>query len=528
MSVRVLSFALATSCVVSCAGPAAEVVASDPALADIQSGMVSGVMEDDVVAFKGIPFARPPVGDLRWRAPQPVEGWDGVYAADSYGHDCMQVPFAADAAPLRTEPSEDCLYLNIWKPAAARPGDDLPVIVWIYGGGWVNGGSSPAVYEGGPTAREGVVFLSFNYRLGRFGFFADPALTAADEDDGWLGNYGYMDQLAALEWVRGNIEAFGGDPGNVTIMGESAGGGAVVNLLTSSQAEGLFHRALAMSAPARLDSTLKPLRADGAADAEADGEGFAQWAAVTGSGADALAALRALPAETVVAGTGMFNTPVAPASGPMIDGTILRGADRVLAQGGQIKVPTMAGAVSEDIGFGPELSPEELFAQYPDPDAARAAYAEYAGDPDQLRRFMYADRFMQEPARFIVKTQAEAGVPAYHYRYGYVAEPMRDEWSGMPHANEIPFFLNTVEARYGEALTQADRHAAALINSYLVNFARTGDPNGPGLPDWSAFESDNPNVMNITFDSAEAGEDPWQARLDVNEALAEQGRAPGN
>lgn len=523
MSVRVLALALATTCVVSCAGPVAKVTPSDPALAGTESGMVSGTVEGDVVAFKGIPFAKPPVGELRWRAPQPVDGWDGVHAADSYGHDCMQVPFAADAAPLRTEPAEDCLYLNVWKPASAQPGDDLPVIVWIYGGGWVNGGSSPAVYEGGPTASEGTVFLSFNYRLGRFGFFAHPALTSVNEDDGWLGNYGYMDQLAALEWVQDNIEAFGGDPDNVTIMGESAGGGAVVNLLTSGQAEGLFHRALAMSAPARMDSMLKPLHAEAGPDAEADGEGFAEWAGVDGRGAEALAALRALPAETVVAGTGMFSKPVAPASGPMIDGTILRGADRVLAQGGQIKVPTMAGAVSEDIGFGPELSPEELFAQYPDPEAARAAYAEFAGKPDQLRRFMYADRFMQEPARFVIKSQAAAGVPAFHYRYGYVAESMRDEWSGMQHANEIPFFLNTVQARYGEALTQADREAASLINSYLVNFARTGDPNGPDLPEWPAFEIDDPNVMNITFDTSKAESDPWQARLDVNEALALQG-----
>ena len=237
-----------------------------------------------MVSYKGIPYAKPPVGDLRWRAPQAIGNWGDVLQANTYGNDCMQIPFAADEAPLRTTPAEDCLYLNVWKPEAARPGNNLPVIVWIYGGGWVNGGVSPAVYDGAPTARKGTIFVSFNYRLGRFGFFAHPALTTANEDDGLLGNYGYMDQLAALKWVQDNIGAFGGDPDKVTIMGESAGGGSVVNLLTSGQADGLFQQAVAMSAPARMDARLKPLHSDDGPDAEDDGIGFSEWAGVTGDG----------------------------------------------------------------------------------------------------------------------------------------------------------------------------------------------------------------------------------------------------
>src|SRR6185437_15341164 len=178
-----------------------------------ESGKVQGDAAGDVLSFKGIPFAAPPVGDLRWRPPHPASHWDGIRQATAYGHDCMQKPFPGDAAPLTTEPSEDCLVLNVWRPAAAGAAK-LPVMVWIYGGGFVNGGSSPAVYDGSQFARQGLVFVSFNYRLGRFGFFAHPALTR-ESSDGLLGNYGYMDQIAALRWVQKNIQAFGGDPKNV-------------------------------------------------------------------------------------------------------------------------------------------------------------------------------------------------------------------------------------------------------------------------------------------------------------------------
>lgn len=210
-----------------------------------ESGKVAGGTSDGVSSWKGIPFAAPPVGPLRWRAPQPAARWDGVRQATAYGHDCMQVPFPSDAAPLGTTPGEDCLTLNVWRPAAAtRP---LPVIVWIYGGGFVNGGASPPTYSGANLAQQSVMFVSFNYRLGRFGTFAHPQLTAQDPDGGRLGNYGYMDQIAALRWVQRNIAAFGGDPKNVTLVGESAGGMSVNTMVTSPLTTGLFARAIVMS-----------------------------------------------------------------------------------------------------------------------------------------------------------------------------------------------------------------------------------------------------------------------------------------
>lgn len=192
-------------------------------VATTESGKVKGTVENGVLSFKGIPYAAPPIGQLRWRPPQAVIPWEGIRAATDFGADCMQLPFPSDAAPLGGSVGEDCLYVNVWKPAT-RSGRRLPVMVWIYGGGFVNGGSSPPVYDGRHFAEHGLVFVSFNHRLGRFGFFAHPALTR--ESPGELqGNYGYMDQIAALKWVRRNIAAFGGDPRQVAVLGESAGGG---------------------------------------------------------------------------------------------------------------------------------------------------------------------------------------------------------------------------------------------------------------------------------------------------------------
>ncbi|HEX9187670.1 MAG TPA: carboxylesterase family protein, partial [Vicinamibacteria bacterium] len=208
----------------------------------VDGGVVSGAVASGVLSWKGVPYAAPPTGERRWRAPQPVEPWTGVRAATEYAHDCMQLPFPSDAAPLGTPPAEDCLYVNVWAPEKPA-GPKLPVMVWIHGGGFVNGGSSPAVYDGSAFARRGVVFVSFNHRLGRFDFFAHPALTK-QTPDGPLGNYGYLDQIAALRWVQKNAAAFGGDPGNVTIFGESAGGVSVCLHIVAPDSAGLFHRAI--------------------------------------------------------------------------------------------------------------------------------------------------------------------------------------------------------------------------------------------------------------------------------------------
>ncbi|WP_126171974.1 carboxylesterase/lipase family protein [Altericroceibacterium xinjiangense] len=493
-------------------------------VAELDVGKAEGATVGGVSSWKGIPFAQPPVGDLRWRAPQPVQPWTGVRSATEYSHDCMQIPFAQDAAPLGTPPAEDCLYLNVWRPADAKPGDKLPVMLWIYGGGYVNGGSSPAVYDGAELARQGVVLVSFNYRLGRFGFFAHPALTQANEDNGLLGNYGFLDQLAALDWVQRNVGAFGGDPGNVTIFGESAGGGSVNMMMTSPMARGEFAKAIVMSGGGRSRGRELPLHSEAGPDAEDAGLAFAQWAGVEGTGAQALAALRALPADKLAAGVGLAQRPVAPSSGPMIDGMVVQAPSAVVyGAGNAAAVPFIAGANTADIGFAPPVEGDVFEARFgPLADRARQAYSAVSADPKALETAINADAGMVEPARRMVQQMTQSGQPAWHYRAGYVPQVMRKEWPGLPHATEIPFFFKTIDARYPGQTTPEDHAMAALMSAYFVNFAKQGNPNGPSLPNWPKYDDQTRPVMLFGMTEAEGGADPWRGRLDVTEAASDR------
>ncbi|WP_088184589.1 carboxylesterase/lipase family protein [Sphingobium sp. Z007] len=421
----------------------------------IADGALRGVNEEGVVAFKGIPFAAPPVGELRWRAPQPVLRWQGVRDASRYGHDCMQLPFPSDAAPLGTPPAEDCLYMNVWKPQGRTA--KLPVMVWIYGGGFVNGGSSPPTYAGAALARQGIMVVSFNYRLGRFGTFAHPALTRADADEGRQANYGYMDQIAALRWVRDNIAAFGGDPGNVTIMGESAGGMSVHALLTSPMAQGLFHKAVIQSGgPMPMsDATL--------AAAEATGAAFGQKQGIAPDDPHALTKLRALPADAVVDGlnlAALFAAGPRTHSSPVADGRVAVDSLDAYRAGRFAKVPVMIGATSDDIG-GP-TGP------------------------------------MVTGARTMAQLFARAGVPTYHYRFSYVAQALRTAATkGAGHASEIPYFFDTVAVKYGDATTDTDRAIGRISSRYLANFVQRGDPNSSSLPNWRRTDPALPTLMDI-------------------------------
>jgi len=491
------------------------------------TGRVKGAVREGVVSFKGIPFAAPPVGDLRWRPPQPPKAWKGVRPASEYGPDCMQKPFPGDAAPLGVTPAEDCLYVNVWAPAAGNAGK-LPVMVWIYGGGFVNGGSSPAVYDGSQFAKRGVVFVSFNYRLGRFGFFGHPALTK-ENPAGPLGNYGYMDQIAALQWVKRNIHAFGGDPGNVTIFGESAGGGSVLTLMTSPMAKGLFQKAIIESGGGR--SYLMGARyldrpgTNAMPSAESVGLAFAESVGIEGEDAAALAALRKLPADQVTAGLNMATMGTPTYAGPMIDGkVVVEPPDAAYAAGHGVKIPIMIGANSADIGFARARSVDELFAQFGgDKDKARTIY-----DPNQSGKLMdlgmtvAADQMMVEPSRHMAAIVAATGQAAYEYRFSYVAESLRKQWRGALHATEIPFVFDTVAARYEKDLTDADRATAEAANAYWLNFAKTGNPNGKGLPDWPAYSMKTDMLMDFTLSGPVAKPDPWKDRLDLVEHLATQ------
>ncbi len=435
------------------------VAAEKPNNSDVHltDGQVRGVVSEDVIAFKGIPFAAPPVGQFRWRAPQPPAKWQGVREASSYAHDCMQLPFPSDAAPLGTPPAEDCLYLNIWKPAAART--KLPILVWIYGGGFVNGGSSPPTYSGATLAKQGIIFVSFNYRLGRFGTFAHPLLSKANADQGRLGNYGTMDQIAALRWVKRNAAAIGGDPHNVTIIGESAGGMSVHQMLTSPLTKGLFNKAVIQSG-----GNGAGMSNAGMKFAEQAALNFAQSKGIAADDPQALIKLRAMSAEDVTDGlnlTKLGRTGSATNAPPYADGKVSVEVAKAYASGRFQHVPIMIGATSDDIGG--------------------------------------KNGIMIKGAHDLAGLIATKGVPAYHYRFSYVAESLRrPSTKGASHASDIPYFFDTQAIKYGEATTVKDRAVGKMISSYLINFVKSGDPNGPGLTPWQRTTQPGDALLDFT------------------------------
>jgi para-nitrobenzyl esterase len=434
----------------------------------------------------------------------------------------MQEPFPSDAAPLGTPPAEDCLYVNVWapeKPASAK----LPVMVWIHGGGFVNGGASPAVYDGSRFARRGVVFVSFNHRLGRFGFFAHPALTKKNPE-GPLGNYGYLDQIAALRWVQRNVAAFGGDPGNVTAFGESAGGGSVHTLMVSPLAKGLFHKAIVESGGGRAGGIMTPRTLK---EAEAVGVAFGKLAGVTGEDAAALAALRRLPAADLVRGLNLMT--MGPQrdtyAGPMIDGKIVvEEPETAFRAGREARIPYLVGANNREFGFMP-LPPqavEGLLARF---GAARdevvAAYdPDKTGNMGEVGIGLMSDGAMVEPARLMARLASAAGQPTFVYRFSYVASSRRKDVTGTLHATEIPFVFETVRAKYGDATTAEDEALAATANAYWVAFARTGDPNGDGRARWPAYSEKDDVILDFAVGGPAAKPDPWKARLDLVEKYA--------
>lgn len=485
----------------------------------VDTGMLSGTSDGGVEAFLGIPYAAPPVGDLRWRAPQPASPWHGARDAGHYGHDCMQDAFPNAAAPLTTTPAEDCLFANVWRPANAK--GKLPVMVWIHGGGNVNGGTSPAVYAGASFARDGVVFVSFNYRLGRFGFFGFPELGRRDEDHGLRGNYGFMDAMAALAWVQRNVASFGGDPARVTIAGQSAGAGQVAMLLCTPRAHGLFAQAIMQSMGAATNN-LPSWEGDNATGIEQAGLNFARRWHIDGTGAEALARLRALSPEQVADGLNIATLPDQRErfSGPVRDGTLMtEPLVKALDGGRAAKVPLLIGSTTADnYGAMKARSVEEAYAGAfaRDMAQARAAYGGLAMGDYTLRE-MGRDIGYREPVRHISAMMRAQGMPVFDYRFGYVADVMHQEWpEGPPHATDIPYAMDTLQAKYASTLTLQDAEVARKMHGYWVNFVKTGNPNGPELAVWPTYSAREDFVMRFQTDgSATAAADPLKARLDA-------------
>ena len=442
------------------------------------TGVVQGTLESSGVAsYKGIPFAAPPVGDLRWKAPQPAQKWKGVRKAVHFGPRGMQLPLYSDMVFRSDGMSEDCLYLNVWKPAKSAK-EKLPVLVYFYGGGFATGDGSEPRYDGESMAAKGIVTLTVNYRLNVFGFLAHPELTAESPNKA-SGNYGLMDQAAALKWVKDNIAAFGGDPSRVTIAGESAGSFSVSAQMINPMAKDLIAGAIGESG-ALLGAAPQPL-----AMAEKVGAAFAESA-----GAPTLAALRAMPAQQLLDATKKPGTWFLAVQ----DGYVLPNVPTSLyADGKQARIPLLAGWNSQEGHYKQILGDSEPttanFAaalQKLYGDQAAAAQQAYSGDVAQAATALASDRFINYGTWKWIDTHARtSGKPVYRY---YYSRPRPGD-QGAAHSAEIEYAMGNLNLNKVYAWTDEDRALSTVMQGYFANFIKTGNPNGAGLPEWPQASS---------------------------------------
>jgi len=455
-----------------------------------EQGKVHGKTINDgkVKAFLGLPYAAPPVGDLRWKAPAPAAKWKGERDASKFGAHCAQGRVFDDMIFQDGDASEDCLFLNVYAPADAKDKSKLPVMFWIHGGGYSGGGSSEPRHNGDFLPLKGVVLVTINYRLGVFGFLATADL--AKEADGAAGNYGLLDMVSALQWVKANIKEFGGDPDNVTIFGESAGSFAVSTLMAAQPARGLFHKAIGESGGALGTGVLGY---DALADREKkDGE----W--VDSLGVKSLAELRALPAATILEAIkkkGMIGFP------PNIDGKLLTEpvAD-TYAAGRQAHVPLLAGWNRDEGSFmanGMTVEKWKGMATGLFKERADEFLKLYPSDTDeQLADSAGAyggDSFIAFGTWKWLEAHRKTGdSPVYRYHFELRASPSKYHPGTFAfHSDDIEYVFGTLDTRPGFTPSSADRKMSDQMMSYWTNFARTGDPNGTGLPTWPKYDKDD-------------------------------------
>jgi len=489
---RRILLSLAIACLgIACASGGAQ--SADTPTLTIAQGTLAGTSDDGVAVFKGIPFAAPPVGELRWRAPQPAPNWSGTRDASQFGPICPQA--ARRDMPDLFNKSEDCLTLNVWSAdtsATAR----RPVMVWIYGGAFVQGGSAYPFYNGTDLARRGVVVVSFNYRLGYLGFLAHPALARENPNEP-TGNYGLMDQIAALKWVQANIAQFGGDPSNVTIFGESAGGMSVNDLVASPAARGLFAKAIAESGLGLLPTT--PL-----ARAQSSATDFATRMGATGDDKAVLTKLRGLSVDEILADQAANVRTLE----PMLDGKILpEDVSTAFARGDIAKVAYLAGSNSNEATLMRAIgtSGDGMIKGLGDRAAQVRAVYEQDGKltDEQFAQQLFTDGLFAAGAQGLAGFVAKDGEPAHVYQFAYVADGMRRMGqTGVGHGGEIVYvfgFRGLADdprlARFAGAITDKDRAISDKVQTYWTNFARTGDPNGNSEPQWPPYTPASPELM---------------------------------
>ena len=439
-------------------------------MAHTDSGSLSGIQQRaTVAAFLGIPFAAPPVGPDRWRAPRPVKPWPGTRAASHFGASCYQALTPEGFGPwkhefvVQGEVSEDCLFVNVWTPKLDTKAR-LPVFVWIHGGGFTQGSGSVAVYDGASLAGDGIVVVNFNYRMGVFGFLAHPELTREAGKDSPPGNYGLQDMIAALRWVQANIAAFGGDPSQVTLAGQSAGALAIHDLLVSPLTTGLFQRAIIQSGL----PNIRPVPA--LASAEKSGEEFAHSREATSIGD-----LRALPAAALLGPA----KPQSPRFGPIIDGMLLPDSPQKRAASGQFNdTPVMIGMVADE----------------------GSAFSQSYGAADESG-FTARERGLGALYAWGRERLAHSKQPVYAYMFTHVEPgPESDRYAAF-HSSELPYAFRTLDKAPERNFTAADRALARVVSAYWVNFVKTGDPNGTGLSSWPGFAAGDPRIMRLDVDS---------------------------
>jgi para-nitrobenzyl esterase len=477
---------------------------SNPLIIKTDKGKVRGEFTADqmVRAFKGIPYAAPPVGLLRWQPPQPAVKWKGVRDATAFGSRCMQADIYKDMVFRDPGPSEDCLTLNVWTPAKAKKGS-LPVMVWIFGGGFLAGGTSEPRQDGQFLAHRNVVIVSMNYRLGIFGFFTHPELTAESPHHA-SGNYGLMDQNAALEWVQKNIAAFGGDPGNITIFGESAGATSVATLMASPLSGSRFQRAIGESSGAFFSNDGTQFRPRDLREQE--DVKFSQAAFGTSNLSD----LRRLPAADLL--KAATRNPISEFK-PDIDGWFMPDSiEDIYAAGKQAHIPLLAGWNADETrsqvifahpqptaesfrlraesDFGPNAQGFlKLYPANTDAEAFRSA-----GD-------LASDRFIVYSTWRWLEAQVETGdAPVYRYRFdlGSPGDKFHPAAIGAFHSDDIEYVFGALDSRPEAKWRPEDRKLSDEIGQYWTNFARTGDPNGDDLPKWPTYNaSDGWQVMHL-------------------------------